>query len=94
MTNAELAELRGEIFGLKIMLINCIGFIAAITDDANAHLEAIQNEAIAGIAEATNDQIKPSHLQSFRGAAAGLVLQIVEGGKVASVQAPRPRWLQ
>jgi hypothetical protein len=94
MTNTDIAELRGEIFGLKIMLVNCIGFIAAITDDPNAHLDAIQNESIEGIAMATNDKVKDAYLQTFRAAAAGLVLQVVEGAKVASVQVSKPHWLQ
>ena len=94
MTNAEVAELRGQIFGLKIMLINCIGFIAAITDDPDVHLDAIQTQTIVGIGTATNDQVKPAHIQAFRAAAAGLVLQVVEGAKVASARAPRPHWMQ
>ena len=94
MTNADIAELRGEIFGLKIMLANCTGFIAAITDDPNAHLVAIQNESIEGIASATNDKVKDAYLPTFRAAAVGLVLQIVEAAKVGAQQEPKLRSIQ
>jgi len=94
MTNAEFAELRGEIYGLKILLGNCLGFIAAITDDADAHLQTLQDESIAGIATSTNDKVKAAHLQTFRAAAAGVVLQLVEGAAVAANQVSRPHWLQ
>jgi hypothetical protein len=67
MTNADIAELRGEVYGLKVMLVNAIGFIAALTDDPTDHLQAIQNAAIAGIATSTNDKVKATHLQTFRG---------------------------
>jgi hypothetical protein len=39
MTNAEIAELRGEIYALKVLLGSCLSFIAALTDDAKSHLE-------------------------------------------------------
>jgi hypothetical protein len=72
MTNAGIAELRGEVYGLKVMLVNAIGFIAALTDDPTDHLQATQNAAIAGIATSTNDKVKATHLRTFRAAAAGL----------------------
>jgi len=88
MTHADIAELRGEIFGLKIALINCLGLIATLTDDPTAHLDAILNQAVEGIAKATNDQIKPAHIQTFRAAAAGIMLQLVDGAKVTAAQEP------
>ena len=94
MTTSDIAELRGEIFGLKILLVNCFEFISAITDDPIQHLNAIQNEAIEGIASAENQKVKPAHVDMFRGAAAGIVLQVVEGAKVASAQEPKLRSLQ
>jgi hypothetical protein len=88
MTNAELAELRGEIFGLKILLLNCMSFIAGCTDNPDSHLNAIQEQAIAGIAHATHDAVRPQTLRSFQGAAAGLVLQAVEAAKATPQQVP------
>jgi hypothetical protein len=94
MTNAEAAELRGEIFGLKIILNNCLAFIAALTDNPEHHLDEIQNEAIAGIAKATNQSVRPQHIQTFRAAAAGLVLQSVEAAKAIDVPIPPRERLQ
>jgi hypothetical protein len=53
MTNAELAELRGELFGLKILLFNCMSFYCWRTDIPERHLNTIQEQAIAGITHAT-----------------------------------------
>jgi hypothetical protein len=36
VTNAELDELRGDIFGCKILLFNCISLIADLTDNPAA----------------------------------------------------------
>jgi hypothetical protein len=94
MTNAELAELRGEIFGLKILLFNCMSFIANCTDDPQAHLSAIQDEAIAGIAKATHDAVKPNHLRTFQNAAAGIVVQAVEAAKAIPAKVPPRSKLQ
>ena len=94
MTNADIAEMRGELYALKIMLVNCLGFIAALTDDPTSHLDAIQNEAIEGIAGSTNDKVKPAHLRTFHAAAVGIVLQVVEEAKVASQQETKLRSLQ
>ena len=94
MTNAETAELRGELYGLKVLLVNCVGFIAAITDDPGAHLSAIQDAAIEGIASSNHDKVKAVHLRTFQAAAAGIVLQVVEAAKSASAQVSKPHWLQ
>jgi hypothetical protein len=94
MTNAELAELRGEIYGLKILLFNCLAFIANLTEDPVQHLETIKDETIAGIAHATNEAVKPAHLEKFQGAAAGIVLQAVEAAKAAPAQPPQRRPVQ
>jgi hypothetical protein len=83
VTNAELAELRGEIYGCKILLANCVAFIAGLTDDPSAHLETLQQAVFEGIATATNEHVRPQHLNQFRAAAAGIVLQAVEGAKSA-----------
>jgi hypothetical protein len=48
VTNAELDELRGEFFGCKILLFNCISLIAGLTDNPAAHLEAVQQAALEG----------------------------------------------
>jgi hypothetical protein len=39
MTNAELAELRGEILGLKTLVVNCLAFNAAFADDPPSYLD-------------------------------------------------------
>jgi hypothetical protein len=90
MTNAELAELRGQIFGLKILLFNCIAFIAGQTDDPIAHLDEIQRQSVCGIAQATPAAIRQQHLQGFHHAAAGIVVQAVEAAKETHSRTVRP----
>ena len=94
MTNAEEAEMRGEIYALKILLINCLGFIAAITDDPGSHLQAVQDQSIEGIARSRHGKVKAAYLRNFQDAAAGIVLQAIEGAKVASAQVEKPERLQ
>jgi hypothetical protein len=92
MTNAELAELRGEIFGLKVLLFNCLSFIAGQTSDPATHLAVIKEHAIAGIVEAKHSDVRPQHLPMFRNAAAGIVAQAIEAANSATLQgSPRPR---
>jgi hypothetical protein len=83
MTNAELAELRGEIFGCKILLFNCISFIAGQTENPAAHLKTIQTAALEGIVAAKPSTIRPQHLETFHAAAAGIVVQAVESATAA-----------
>ncbi|MBV9203700.1 MAG: hypothetical protein JOY83_28965 [Alphaproteobacteria bacterium] len=94
MTNAEAAELRGEIFGLKVLLLNCLSFIAGLTDDPVRHLDIVLRESIDGIAKATHSGIRPAHLQIFRDAAAGIALQGVEAAKTAHIPIPPPEQRQ
>jgi hypothetical protein len=90
MTNAELAELRGEIFGVKVLLFNCLSFIAGRFDDPTAYLEEIQQQSVFGIAQADHSGIRPQHLQLFRNAAAGIVAQAVGGIKEVHSRAAQP----
>ncbi len=83
MTRSELAELRGEIFGCKILLFNCIGFIAGLTDDPGAHLATIETAALEGIVAATTSNIRRPDLDRFHAAAAGIVVQAIEAAKAA-----------
>jgi hypothetical protein len=87
MTNAELAELRGEIFGVKALLFNVLSFIAGRFDDPMAYLDEIQRQSVFGIAQAGHSGIRPQHLQIFRSAAAGIVAQAVEAAKEAHSRA-------
>lgn len=77
MTPAELAELRGQLFGLEALVANLLSFQAGITDDPISHLEAIQRESLSGIASGRNTDVRPAHLDRYRGAAASVVLRLV-----------------
>jgi hypothetical protein len=90
VTNAELAELRGEIYGLKVLLFNCLSFIAGRFDNPTEYLDELQKQAIWGIAQAPNDQVRQQHVERFRHAAAGIVAQAVEAAKEAHSRAARP----
>ena len=90
MTNAELAELRGELFGLKIVLFNCLSFIAGRFDDPIAYLDEVQRQSVYGIAQGSHDKVRPQHLQPFRAAAAGIVAQAIEATKEAHSRVAQP----
>jgi hypothetical protein len=90
VTNAELAELRGEVFGLKTLLFNCISFIAGQFDDPNSYLDELQTQTVAGIAQGTHDKIRPQNLQIFRASAAGIVVQAIEGTKEVHARVLQP----
>ncbi len=78
MTNQELAELRGEIFGLKVLLFNALAEIAATKPNLSAHLETLRTESLEGIMAADHSKILPAHLPKFRSAAAGIVVQALD----------------
>lgn len=94
MTNRELAELRGEIFGVKILLMNCLTQIAGTAPDAEAHLDRIQKEAVDGIVKANPANIRSQNLRDFQNAAAGIVVQAIEAAKVPHVPTPPREKLQ
>jgi hypothetical protein len=84
------ATIRGELFGVKVLLVNCLTFVAGQTDDPIAHLDEIQRQAIFGIAQAGHSGIRPNYLEPFRHAAAGIVAQAVDGAKEVLRRAAKP----
>ena len=90
MTNAELAELRGEIFGVKILLMSCLTQVAGTAPDPVAHLVETQNQAVEGILRSSPSNIRPQHLRIFQDAAAGIVVQAIEAAKVPHEPVPPP----
>jgi len=90
MTNAELAELRGEIYGLKVLLFSCVSFIAGRFDEPLAYLDELQRQTVLGIAQGTHDKVRPQHLQLFREAAAGIVAQAIERTTAVHSRAAQP----
>ncbi len=84
MTNAELAELRGEIFGCKIIMFNILSEIAGMKPDPQTYLATLEQAAIEGIAKApTPATVRPQHLRAFQNAAAGIVAQALEAVRAA-----------
>jgi hypothetical protein len=94
MTNAELAELRGEIFGLKVLLFNVLSAITANSPDPSATIEAVKTQSIAGILAARPSVIRFQHLETFQNAAAGIVAQAVEALAATYSRLPPPARLQ
>jgi hypothetical protein len=94
MTNAELADLRGELFGVKILLISCLTQVAGTAPNPLAHLDAVGQEALAGIMKAAPSNIRQQHLRAFQNAAAGIVSQAIEAAKVPHEPTPRRDRLQ
>lgn len=86
MTNSEIAELRGELFGLKVLLLNCLAFQAGHTNAPLAHLSSLRDQALAGIAEGEHSAVRPQHIAVFRAAAAGIVVQATEAASAVFPQ--------
>jgi hypothetical protein len=82
MTEAELASLRGEIFGLKIIVVTTLSHLVAHAADPIATLDEIERQSAIGIASSTPADISPAYLEVFRNAAAATVLQAAEVAKI------------
>ncbi len=78
MTDLELARMQGEVHGLRLLLGNTMGMIAATVDDLSAYLGDIQAHAVAGILRAAPAGMSEAQLAAFRAAAARVVSQTVE----------------
>jgi hypothetical protein len=94
MTNLEAAIFRGEFFGLKILVLNCLSEIAAAKTDPATFLSQVEEQAVAGIAQATSADVRLHHLQQFRNAAAGIVAQAIEVVRETHSRSASPPRLQ
>lgn len=90
MTNVEAAELRGEIFGLKILLFNCLSSAAATRANPDDYLDEVEQHAVFGIAQAHHSAVQPGHTQRFRDAAAGIIAQAIEAVREAHLRGAQP----
>jgi hypothetical protein len=94
MTAAELAELRGELFGLKVLLMNNLTQTAHSMPNPVAYLDDLAEQSYRGVAEARPTNISANHLRKFQDAAAGIIVQAVEAAKVPHVPTPPRGQLQ
>lgn len=90
MTKQQMVELRGEIFGLKILLMNTLAQVVSVMPDAVARLDELQRQAAEGIARTQPTNIPLAWLRDFQNAAAGVVVQAVEAAKVPHGLVPPP----
>jgi hypothetical protein len=88
MTNAELADLRGALFGVKILLVSCLTQVAGTAPDPLAHLDAVGRVALKWIMNAAPSNVRPQYLRAFQNAAAGIVSQAIEAAKVPHEPTP------
>lgn len=88
MTNLELAKFRGEFYGLKMLVLNCVSEIASHMPDPNAYLDKLQRETVVGIARAEPSEIQKADIEAFRAAAAGIIAQAT--GAIEVVHSPTP----
>lgn len=86
MTRKDVAQLKGELFGLQVLVMQSLCFIAAHTDDPVRHLNGIRDSAVAGISGEPNADVPPRYLEIFQEAAAGLVVQCVAAAQGALAQ--------
>lgn len=95
MTNAQEAELRGEIFGLKVLVANLLSRAAGfVEEDRPVFFNTLMEQSIPGIAQATNPNVKAAYLDTFQAAALGVVQQLVDAARKAPAQAPPQRPMQ
>jgi hypothetical protein len=77
LTRKDVAQLKGELFGLQVLVMQSLCFIAAHTEDPVRHLNGIRDSAVAGISGELNMDVPPRYLEIFQEAAADLVFQCV-----------------
>ena len=87
MTRKDVAELKGELFGLQVLVMQSLCFIAAHTENPVRHLNGLRDAAIAGISGEPKTDIPPRHLQVFQQAAADVVLHCVEAAQAVFPEA-------
>ena len=77
-----------------ILVSNVVPGIAGSTADPVRYLDELQKQSVEGIARSANANVKPSHFRRFQDAAAGIVVQAVEGAKAVLIPTPPPSRLQ
>ena len=91
MTKKDIARIEGELFGLKVLLMNLVSFQAGQTTNPLGHIAALRDQSVAGIVGATNSAAG-QYQQYFRECAAGFVVEVAEVASVVFDQsAPRPK---
>ena len=81
MTSKDAAQLKGELFGLEVLVMQSLCFIAAHTEDPIRHLRWMRDSAVAGISEEPRANILHRHLDVFQQAAADVVMRCVEAAE-------------
>ena len=77
MAKDELARVKGELLGLEILLMHCLCFIAARTEDPLRYLTEFGNAAIDGVLQSEGVEVSPRYLKQLQTAATGVILQCV-----------------
>ena len=83
MTRKDAVQLKGEVFGLQVLVMQSLCFIAAHTDNPVRHLATLRDAAVEGISENPNDDVLPRYLDVFQQAAAGVVMQCIDAAQDA-----------
>lgn len=81
MTDSDIAQLRGQNFGLQFVLAICLAKLSEAMPEGNQFLHTIQNMLIPSIDKAPVDFLEPSLRQTFVASAIAAVGQIAEGAR-------------
>ncbi len=90
MTKKEVAQLKGELFGLQVLVMQSLCFIAAHAEDPVRHLKGIEDSAVEGISGQPQLDILPRYLQAFQQAAAEVVVQCIEAAQSVLADGGQP----
>ena len=91
MTKDEVARLRGELFGLQVLVMHCLCFVAANVEHPRRHLQEFRDAAVEGVLQAEAAGISPRYLRQFQNSATSVVCQCMEAAQSVVAQATAPK---
>jgi hypothetical protein len=89
MTDYDIAETRGELFALKLIIAPCLKFLAAHYDDPVGFLATLEKNIVDGAKTAAPAYVLAQHQETFVRAATGWAATVIEGARSKSGPTPR-----
>lgn len=86
MSQQDMAQFRGELFGLRILVIHCLSSMAANVDDPLAMLQRLGETVLESLEREPCDGVPPRHIAAFRGTAATVIAQCIEVAQVVTAE--------
>lgn len=81
MTSYDLAQLRGELFAIRTILVPCLDFLASRYENKNDVLDAIEKHAIEAVKREAPKFATPDRREDFVRSAVGWLSAMVQGAR-------------